>query len=35
MSNMPKPSAPMTRDFLDGFVKYVEMSVHYSVFQLL
>lgn len=35
MSNMWKPSAPMTKNFLDAFVKYVEMSVHYSVFQLL
>lgn len=27
MSNMSKASAPMTKDFLDGFVKYVEMCL--------
>lgn len=35
MNSMIKPSAPIAKGFLDGFVKNIEMSVHYLVFQLL
>lgn len=32
---MSKPSAPMIKSFLHGFVKYAEMSFHCLVFHLL
>lgn len=35
LSNMSKPSAPVAKSFLHGFVEHAEMSFHYLEFHLL
>lgn len=35
MSNLSEPSAPVTKNFLCGFLKCAEMSFYYPVFRLV